>query len=345
MKKTLFALAAGSLLATSAFAQSSVTLYGVADVSIRYESNTNTSTDHRVRMTDGAISQSRWGMKGVEDLGGGLKGIFRLENGFSLDTGRQNDSNSFFNRMAYVGLQGAFGTVTMGRQHSVVHDFLLDFDPLTVGNYDENAFYAGYYPLRINNQVKYAGKFGGLSVAAGYGFGEVAGNTAANQHYGASASYAMGPFALGGAYQQTKNNVENKLTNWVAGATFATGAFKAAAGYQNHKNDLFSFATETQKNSVWYAGLTYNVTPALALTGAGYYDRLKLNDAGVNEKGKRYTLVALAEYSLSKRTQVYGTVDYTKVKDASLGDLNDPGKIGGTDDKRTNVGVGIRHVF
>jgi predicted porin len=354
MNKSLLALAAGSLLATSAFAQSSVTLYGIADVSIRYESNTNDSNDSRIHMTNGAITQSRWGLKGVEDLGGGLKGIFRLENGFSLDNGANNDSSSFFNRMAYVGLQGNFGAVTLGRQHSAVHDFLSDFDPLTVGNYAENSYFGAYYPVRVNNQVKYAGSFGGLNVIAGYGFGEQAGNNTAGRYLGTMVTYKAGPFGFGGAYQQSRGGGnagsavnlggtdDDKLTNWAAGATFASGPFKAAAGYQDHRQ---KDASSTYKTNVWYAGLTYNVTPAFALTGAGYYSRPKEEVAGSPDvKGKRYTLVALAEYALSKRTQVYGTVDYTNVKDLALGDLNGPSKTN-LDKNRTNVGIGVRHIF
>jgi len=355
MKKTLFALAAGSLLATSAFAQSSVTLYGIADVSIRYSSNTNDSNSSVIRMTDGAISQSRWGIKGTEDLGGGLKGVFRLENGFSLDNGSNNSSSSFFNRMAYVGLEGNFGAVTLGRQHSAIHDFLLDFDPLTVGNYEENAYYVGMYPIRVNNQIKYAGSFGGLNVIAGYGFGEQAGNATAGRYMGTMVTYKAGPFGFGGAYQQSRGGGNagsavnlggtdsDKLTNWAVGATYTVGALKAAAGYQDHR--MKESLGGTFKTNVWYAGLTYNVTPALALTGAGYYSRPKDEVPGLaDQKGKRYTLVALAEYSLSKRTQVYGTVDYTNVKDLALGDLNNAGKTS-LDKNRTNVGIGIRHIF
>lgn len=359
MKKTLFAIAAGSLLATSAFAQSSVTLYGIADVSIRYESNTNSSTDSRVHMTNGAVTQSRWGLKGAEDLGGGLKAIFRLENGFSLDNGANNDSGSFFNRMSYVGLEGGFGAVTLGRQHSAVHDFLSDFDPLTVGNYDENAYYAAYYPIRVNNQVKYSGSFGGLNVIAGYGFGEQAGNNTAGRYLGTMVTYKAGPFGFGGAFQQSRGGAAagsavsmvpgtdaDKLTNWAVGGTFASGPFKVAAGYQDHRLKMDSLSGASLRSDVWYAGLTYNVTPAFALTGAGYYSRPKLEVPGATDiKGKRYTLVALAEYSLSKRTQVYGTVDYTKAKDLSLLELNDPTTKTGIDKHRTNVAVGIRHMF
>ncbi|MFP3615972.1 porin, partial [Paraburkholderia sp. SIMBA_050] len=84
---------------------------------------------------------SRWGLKGAEDLGGGLKAVFNLESGVNLQNGAFADSGRLFNRAAYVGLQSPYGTVTLGRQKTPLFDLLADtYDPLTVGNYLENAW-------------------------------------------------------------------------------------------------------------------------------------------------------------------------------------------------------------
>ncbi len=100
----------------NAFAQSSVTLYGIADTSVRYLTNADSANNNKLSMTNGAISNSRWGVKGTEDLGGGLSAIFRLESGINLQDGTGSDSQRLFNRYAYVGLSSAYGTLTLGRQ-------------------------------------------------------------------------------------------------------------------------------------------------------------------------------------------------------------------------------------
>lgn len=122
-----------------ASAQSSITLYGVADASVRYLTNANAKNDGRLHMTNGAITNSRWGLRGSEDLGGALKAIFDLESGINLQDGSASDSQRIFNRNAYVGLSSQYGTVTFGRQKTPLFGLLGDtYDPLTVGNYAEN---------------------------------------------------------------------------------------------------------------------------------------------------------------------------------------------------------------
>src|SRR4051794_8023381 len=113
---TALAASAIAFACQSAFAQSSVTLYGVADVGVRYLTNANANNDGKLFMTNGAITNSRIGLKGAEDLGGGLKAIFRLESGVELQNGQYSDGQREFNRAAYVGLARQYGTLTLGRQ-------------------------------------------------------------------------------------------------------------------------------------------------------------------------------------------------------------------------------------
>src|ERR1700722_20354845 len=125
MKK--FALSSLSLAllgaAGAAHAQSSVTLYGVLDDSIQYVNNVNVSGSNKssVGLAAGNLQGNRWGLKGTEDLGGGLKAVFQLENGFSPNSGAMgsyNGSSKLFGRQAFVGLSSdQFGTVTIGRQY------------------------------------------------------------------------------------------------------------------------------------------------------------------------------------------------------------------------------------
>jgi len=360
MKKSALTLALGTLFAGSAYAQTSVTLYGIVDQSIRYHTNANANDDGLVRLTNGAITNSRWGIKGSEALGNNLKAIFQLENGFDPDTGRANQDNSLFGRQAYVGLSGDFGTIKLGRQYTEGFNLFGDFDPLTIGNYDENAWPFFLTRLRNNNVISYDGKFGGLNVGASYGFGETPGSVRTNQYWGARAAYTFGPFGIGGVYQETRDSAENKQQMWGVAGKYTIGAAKLFLGYiggKDHtglidtqfmnadpttsRNPLpagSNWAANPRKDTIGYVGATYQLTPALALTGAFYYDDIEDKNGVAGNDGKRYTGVLLAEYALSKRTQVYGTVDYNKVKDGARTEL--PGK-----SNRTGVGVGIRHIF
>lgn len=384
MKKSAILVAVGALFAGSAYAQSSVTLYGIVDTSIHYVTNANANGNSKLELTNGAVSNSRWGLKGSEDLGGGNKALFVLESGFDPDTGRGN-GGALFNRQSFVGLSNSsMGTITLGRQYNFGFTMGGNFDPLGVGNYNQNSWpFYGITGLRESNMLKYEGKWNGFYVGLGYGFGEVAGSNSANRYLGAAASYEFGPALLGGFYQQHKDVAGNKQSVWGIGGNYAVGPAKLFLGYidssdatgcvSSSSNCVGSSAfglnldgtnadgssfTPTQlgagalpgntkrRDHVGLAGVTYQVTPALALTGAFYYDSISNANLTAGNDGKRYTGVLLAEYSLSKRTQVYGTVDYNKVKNAAIPQLSG-GTVDGQNAKTNQVGagLGIRHIF
>ena len=110
MKKTLVMAAVAASFTSVAHAQSSVTLYGLLDAGVTYTSNVNGGKQFAV--TSGNIDQSLFGLRGVEDLGGGLKAIFTLESGFNVGNGKYANDGSMFNRQSYVGLSSQYGTVT-----------------------------------------------------------------------------------------------------------------------------------------------------------------------------------------------------------------------------------------
>ena len=112
MKKSILALAVLGAVSGAASAQSSVTVYGLVDVALVRESGAATGASTKI--TSGVGAGSRLGFKGSEDLGGGLSALFLLENGFQADTGAMGQGGLLFGRQAYVGLQGGFGTVTIG---------------------------------------------------------------------------------------------------------------------------------------------------------------------------------------------------------------------------------------
>src|ERR1700761_1725016 len=211
MKKTLLIAGILGTFAAAAHAQSSVTLYGTLDAGLVY---TNNSGGHsNWQQGSGAVSDTYFGLKGSEDLGGGLHALFKLESGFNLNNGRFNESNTMFNRQAYVGLQpDQFGTVTLGRQYDSMVDYLSPFAESGAG-YGNNLSAHPFdndnldHSFSIKNSVKYqsanyAGfKFGGL-----YGFSNDAGQFSNNRAWSAGASYGNGPLNIAAAYMQLNNS-------------------------------------------------------------------------------------------------------------------------------------------
>lgn len=344
----------GTAISASAWAQSSVTLYGIVDQSIRYTTNANASNDGSVQMTNGAITNSRWGLKGAEDLGGGLKAIFQLESGFEPESG-QLDGSALFNRYAYVGLSSNYGTVKLGRQATEGFNLFGDLDPLTVGNYTANMWPYFLTQGRANNVASYDTTVAGLDVGASYGFGQQAGSLGANAYWGMRSEYTHGPFAIGAVYQQIRDQQSRTQQMWGAGARYAAGPATLFAGYlggmdrtgvidEDMLNDpsrtvtYGSFAENPRKDAVFYTGLAYRIDRAVTITGALYYDSMKNVNGMSGNSGKRYTGVLEAEYALSQATQVYATVDYNKVSGGAVTEL--PGS-----SNQTGVAVGLRHMF
>src|ERR1700761_8451239 len=114
MKKILIATAVAASFASAAHAQSSVTLYGALDAALTYTSNVAGGSKYSLGSSN---DENRFGLRGTEDLGGGLKTVFTLEQGFNLNDGSQGNASRMFSRQAFVGLSSQFGTVTLGRQY------------------------------------------------------------------------------------------------------------------------------------------------------------------------------------------------------------------------------------
>jgi len=217
MKKSLLALAAmGAFAGGVAHAQSSVTLYGIIDEGFNYTSNVQTagtprrSGNHLYNLSSGVLQGSRWGMRGTEDLGGGLKAVFVLENGFDVNSGALGQGGSMFGRQAYVGLSSQFGTVTLGRQYDSVVDYV---GPLEAG--DQWGGYIAAHPNdldnfnnanRVNNAIKFtSANYAGLTFGGLYSLGGVAGQTGRNQIYSVGAGYSNGPLVLGVGYLNVRD--------------------------------------------------------------------------------------------------------------------------------------------
>jgi predicted porin len=358
MKKTLLALAVLGAFAGAASAQTAVTIYGSFDGGVRHVTNVDAAGDSITKMnSNGTYNSNRIGFKGVEDLGGGLNAHFVLESGFNNGTGTLDTpagtTGTLFNRSAYVGLGGAFGSVDLGRQYSV------NFK--TIGAYDPFAYkYTAIIPLaaqggltRLNNDIQYTGTFGPVTARAEYALGEVAGNTSGLSTTAIGVGYATGPFSVGGAYTQRKNNLATVAPanyqdqkNWTVGGAFRTAAFSVAVGYADDKQDtgLASPADQLRIKDAWVGG-SFNLSPAAALT-AGYYET---KASAANADGKRKLVIVGGTYALSKRTNFYADIDNAKFSGFAIGlPVTGLSPLLGSpagQDRQTGVSVGINHLF
>ncbi|MBC8642168.1 porin [Caballeronia sp. EK] len=208
MKKSAFVALVFSAVSGIACAQSSVLLYGIVDEGFQF--NNNAGGKRQYYLASGELNGSRWGLRGSEDLGGGLKAIFVLENGFDVNTGRLGQGGLEFGRQAYVGMSGGVGTVTLGRQYDSVVDYV---GPLEAG--DQWAGYLGAHPAdndnfnntnRVNNAIKFTSPtLGGFNFGGMYSLGGVAGDATRNQIWSLGGGYANGPLILGAAYLNVRN--------------------------------------------------------------------------------------------------------------------------------------------
>jgi GBP family porin len=256
MKKTLLVAALSGIFATAAHAQSSVTLYGLIDAGITY---TNNSGGHsRWAEQSGTINGSRWGLRGSEDLGGGLKAIFTLENGFNINNGTLGQGGREFGRQAFVGLASdQFGSVTLGRQYDSVVDFIGPL-ALTGTQYGGTAFAHPFdndnlnNSFRVNNSVKYtSANYNGFKFGGMYGFSNTGGpgGFANNRAYSVGASYNYGGLNVGAGYLQLNNTLGATST----GSTGITNDSGAVSG----DNTLLAGTQRT-----FGGGLNYTFGPA-----------------------------------------------------------------------------------
>ncbi|MDF3832225.1 porin [Cupriavidus basilensis] len=366
MKKSLFALAALGLVAGAAQAQSSVTLYGVADMNIEFASHmssvsgTNGPSGNVTRMSSGGLSGSRWGLRGVEDLGSGMKALFVLENGFALDTGSIQQGGRLFGRQAYVGLENSqFGRITLGRQYTTLFDLLANFSPSGYATQYEPVVAQLGVNFRSDNTVKYTGVFGPVTAIAHWSFGagapgngEVPGQFRRDTAYGAGVGYAAGPFGATIAYDQfnpTESAAAGTTTTYkkaaVAGS-YAFGPAKVMAGYRWGQAKSSAGASVLRDDYYWI-GANYQVTAPLGLTLQYNYDNVKSFN-GVNVPNP-WQVSFIADYNLSKRTDVYLTAAYAKnaglnLDTAAIGFANGYA-LGAGKTNMLGAGVGIRHKF
>ena len=425
MKKSLIAIAALAAVG-AASAQSSVTLYGLADVYAGQSKQTVkaatgaddeqgfVATTKSTGFKSGGLQGSRIGVKGVEDLGNGLKAVFNYEMGFNavngnLDrkfnagsaeqavygaiaalgapgamnpngvykagVGALNDlGNAYdmgFTRRAVVGVEGGFGSVLLGRDYTPL------FNLLNASTADAlSAFDTTSLKTDRANGVHYAGNFGGVGVQAFAGYDKKTVNlfnSAINpgdnvtaqfksQGYGLGVSYANGPFMVGVAAQEFKDNSESllgtitaqtranvKTTEVGVGAAYDFGPAKLFANYVQQRSKgtttdvdagVTTFASKAKAQE---ANIGVKVPFGAASLVAEYgHNRVKAYNADGTTKSsaKGNDWLIGANYAFSKRTDVYARVG----RSGDLKIKNADGIVTGNT-KTENVAVGLRHKF
>jgi predicted porin len=312
----------------------------MVDASIGVENNDAPGESSRTVVSSGTQSASRIGFRGTEDLCNGLKALFNIEAGVAVDTGA-TDSN-MFQRRAVVGLQGAFGTVTVGREYGPIAAVAGASDTLGQGFYGSNlaAFGTNRLTRRLSNSVNYqSNQLSGFTLRAAYGAGERSIDPSGDVT-GVALEYANAGLYIGAGYQNVERLATGDDKEYNAGIGYKFGDFEVRAGYMaaDPETGILPSAKYEQKN----AGVSYGF-------GA---NRVFLNyqqqELASGAEGKAVTVAY--SYTLSKRTNVYAS--YAKLRNnnngvfaltSAAGTLALPATAFGADPQVYNVGV--RHSF
>jgi general bacterial porin, GBP family len=344
MKKIPFAVPVFALLAAgSAHAQSSVTLYGLIDAGFMYTNNVSSTSGKGalLQATSGNIGGSRFGLRGGEDLGSGMKALFVLENGYNVQNGNLKQDGRFFGRQAFLGLSSEqFGTLTLGRQYDSVADFL---QPLSgaAGSFGDTGFAHPFdndnldNSLRVNNVAKYTSNtIAGLRFGGSYAFSNST-NFAADRLYSFGASYNTGSLSIAAAYMQINGStgttsssagaidINESGANGKAGFQLGAGAQRMFGGGLNYSlgpatlgfvytHSLFENSTSFGSNGGNVSFDNYEVngkyflTPVCTLGLAYTYTNASVHGTTTYGASPKWNAVDFqAVYFLSRRTDVY----------------------------------------
>ncbi|WP_321920550.1 porin [Paraburkholderia tropica] len=353
MKRKLAVVIALAPLAMVAHAQSSVTLYGYVDAGIAY---TNNQLGHTAWQTTSSATQNTvFGLKGTEDLGGGLSAVFKLEQAFVLNNGAQALSGDAFGSQAWLGLQSdAFGTMTFGRQFDVVNDLV---GPLTAewnawgGSIAAHPFENDNLAANsviVNNTVKFTSQaYRGATLEGMYAFGNAPGRFGQNRAYGFALAYEHGPLNLAAGYLQfnnpglgagavtTNDGSANFLAErqriWSLGGNFALGSLTLGLVWSHTQLDeatgVLSFGTGTYlgisdassgtlQGSLRFDNYEANVKYSLT-TALSVSGAYTYTHGAYNGSSPGWnTAMIQTDYALSKRTDFYVEGVYQNVHGA-----------------------------
>ncbi len=374
MKFTLGAIAL-ALAAPAAFAQSSVTIYGIIDLDGQYLSG----HAKQVLVTSGGQSGSRIGFKGTEDLGSGYFTDFVLEGGLNVDTGSSAQGGTLFGRQAFGALRTPFGTASAGRQYSSIYTQTADFSEFTNASTGATTaviggFAGGYEPIRgsannattstptgaevngsparVNNSFRYTTpSIEGLKASVLYGAGEVTGDTNGTRLVDLSVRYTNYGLDAYVSYLTDKASnataVANGKTNLgiiTASAAYTFGPFKLEGGYLS-ANDK---RPADQDGKGFWLGGDYKVGQSVF---RGQWVQNKPGDKNL-ALGKTNAFGLGYEFDFSKRTDLYTSITrFQNDKSPNgafvgrVGAAAPAGLLTATDRSATEFALGVRHVF
>ncbi|MPQ57839.1 porin [Duganella sp. FT27W] len=347
--------------ASAAMAQSSVTVYGLLDTGVVHTTNANAAGDSVTKMPSLTGSfPSRIGFRGAEDLGDGLQLVFTLEAGLTMDSGSMGQGNRLFGRQASVGLKGAFGTVTLGRQINMTYIAGMKSDVMgpnlfAIGSIDP------YLPnARSDNAIGYLGNFNNFVIGATYSTGrdvsaaggpaatgcpgEVAGNSKACRQITGLFGYETPAWGLNASYDIMYGNVgaaggltssDNSDKRVTANGYVKVGEGKIGAGIVDRTTRA---ATGLSESDLYFLGVSYPVTPLTTLDTQVARRDLKNSNADAT------MVVARLTYYFSKRTASY--VGIGRMKNSGLSAIAlDAGGTVGAGKTQNGFMAGLRHSF
>lgn len=348
------AAVASMLLAGSAAAQSNVTVYGIVDAGVEVINSSAAVAGGggtTSRLSSGNLSGSRLGFRGTEDLGNGLKAVFALESGIAIDTGTNLQGGRTFGRQAYVGLQGKWGTLSMGRHNSLMIDWMSKYNTMDNATWSAKV-HDGVFSDRLDNSIKYVGKFDAFQVGAYYstGFdstrgGEVRGSSKAGRQFGIGTQYTNGGFRTAAIYDQKQGHTalteDNADKHILWGAAWKSGKTEVLGGYLWRKQEKTSTA-DIRTDMVWIGG-RYQVSAPLQLSASIYRSDRKNTDVDPT------SIITLVKYTLSKRTDLYLINSWTS-NNSSVSAANTLGVNGFNKDVEAGKNqfgtmIGVRHTF
>lgn len=305
------ALVAAAALVVSVAAQAqSVSVYGNLDVAV---GSFEDDLSHRVtKVESGVLDGSFLGFKGQEDLGGGLKAVFKLESAIGVDAGTADAK--LWQRTSEIGLAGNFGTVTVGNSLSLSALANHTQSPFSVLGQMGLGGALNFNPFQANSVTYTSKSYSGFSGAAQYGASETRGQDSIIALQG---KYAQGPVAAGVTYTEGE-----KQSLWQFGGSFDLGAAKLFAQYAQ-AND---YTTKDDVNS-FHLGVS-------APVGANGTALASWTHTTEENTWKADQLNVAYDYALSKRTGAYAGLMYTQIKPE-----------GGDSKSGLSAAVGLRHAF
>jgi GBP family porin len=349
MKKTLLAIAAIAA-STAAFAQSSVTLYGVVDASVESVKGDDTLT----RVSSDNLASSRFGLKGTEDLGNGLKANFVLESNMKMDTGANGGgSTRFFDRAAWMSVAGGFGELRLGRQDTSIGLLAGNSSILGAQGYDDLKIaktYSGDVYRRTDNAITYILPtfVDGLSAQVQYSTaagsalpapatsGIYSENTdKLNSHYGLNVQYAASGFSAGLGYIQAKKTNTVDDTGLLAYLGYDFGVVKLTGYLEQDKTDGMA-----EKRQLMGARVDVPVSKDFKLQAS--VAQVKDQAMTANNEDDATIIALKGVYALSKRTSVYAL--FTNVKNDDQVSLNVGQSVAAGKTAR-GFAIGLSHKF